>query len=600
MKKFVLPLFVVLLVVGILGSVWAVSAIFFGAETKSETTSSIPKDDPDSPLISTTIVISQVYGGGGTTSGTPAYNADYVELKNISASPQSLNGLTLMYGSDTGNLGGSSGTLFFNLPNTTLQPGQFYLIKMQPTAVGGEIPIAADANANLSMGVSSGKVAITSGLAPNTCGSTSNPCTLPNAQIIDLVSYGSASNAEGAAAVPTLDNTKGAVRKENGCKDSDNNLADFDVIAPPIPRNTSSPVVTCAVGGNLQAALSANPTTVTPGSSTLINVTVIPATSPASTNISVTANLLSLAGLEIQELFDNGTNGDVTAGDNVYSFSITIPAGEDGGLRSISATASDAQDRSVNMTLNITINAPPPDDNPLIFGNPSGATSSVSNENNYLMIKPQYTLSYNRSRATANWVGWRIASIWLGSTSRQDDFRPDTTLPSGWYQVSGSDYSGSGYDRGHMCPSGDRTNTVSDNSATFLMTNMIPQLPANNQGPWAQFEEYSRDIVRQGNEVYVFSGVHGNIGTIAGGRVVVPATTWKVILVLPNGSNDLERVRRDTRAFGLVIPNQGSIVTTWRTYRKTVREVEELTGHDFFSLVPKAIQEVIERRADRL
>jgi hypothetical protein len=92
-------------------------------------------------------------------------------------------------------------------------------------------------------------------------------------------------------------------------------------------------------------------------------------------------------------LFDNGTNGDVTAGDNVYSFAITIPAGEDGGLRSISATASDAQDRSVNMTLNITINAPPPDDNPLIFGNPSGATSSISNENNYLMINPKARVS---------------------------------------------------------------------------------------------------------------------------------------------------------------------------------------------------------------
>jgi DNA/RNA endonuclease G (NUC1) len=599
MKKFVLPLFVVLLVVGILGSVWAVSAIFFGAETKSEITSSIPKDDPDSPLISTTIVIGQVYGGGGGSSALAAYNADYVELKNISAAPQSLNGLTLMYASATGNFGSQTFNVF-PLPNTTLQPGQYFLIKMASGTGGPNIPIAADATAAFSMSATEGKVALTNGLVANDCGTTSNPCPLPSSQIIDLVAFGPASNAEGTAPVPTLDNTKGAVRKENGCKDTDNNLADFDVIAPPIPRNTSSPVVTCAVGGNLQAALSANPTIVTPGSSTLITVTVIPATSPASTNISVTANLLSLAGLEIQELFDNGTNGDVTAGDNVYSFAITIPAGEDGGLRSISATASDAQDRSVNMTLNITINAPPPDDNPLIFGNPSGATSSVSNENNYLMIKPQYTLSYNRSRATPNWVGWRIASIWLGDSGRNDSFRPDTTLPSGWYQVTGSDYSGSGYDRGHMCPSGDRTNTVTDNEATFLMTNMIPQLPANNQGPWAQFEEYSREIVRQGNEVYVFSGVHGNIGTVAGGKVVVPATTWKVILVLPNGSNDLERVRRDTRAFGLIVPNQGSIDPSWRTYRKTVREVEELTGYDFFSLVPKAIQEVIERRVDRL
>jgi DNA/RNA endonuclease G (NUC1) len=598
MKKVLLPLFAVLLTVGVLGSVWAVSAIFFGAKTESESQSTIRQDDPESPMISTTIVISQVYGGGGGTSASAAYNADYVELKNISAAPQSLNGLSLLYASATGNFGNNNNVV--NLPDFTLQPGQFYLVRMTPGSGSPDVPVTPDFTGGLNMSATSGKVALTVGFEINECGSTENPCPLPNSKIIDLVSFGSANNAEGAAAVPALDNTKGAVRKDNGCKDTDNNLADFDVIAPPIPRNTSSPVVTCDTSGSLQAALSANPISITPGNSTLITVTVIPASNPPSTNISVTANLLSLAGAELQQLFDDGTNGDVTAGDNVYSFSITIPAGEDGGLRSITATATDAQDRTVNMSLNLSINAPPPDDNPLILGNPSGATANVANENNYLMIKPQYTLSYNRSRATANWVAWRIASVWLGSTSRQDDFRADTTLPSGWYQVAGSDYSGSGYDRGHMCPSGDRTNTVSDNSATFLMTNMIPQLPANNQGPWAQFEEYSRDVVRQGNEVYVFSGVHGNIGTIAGGKVVVPATTWKVILVLPNGSNDLERVRRDTRAFGLIVPNQGSIDPSWRTYRKTVREVEELTGYDFFSLVPKAIQEVIERRVDRL
>jgi DNA/RNA endonuclease G (NUC1) len=591
MKKFLLPLFVVLFAIGVLGSVWAVSAFFLGSQSEIST------DDPESPMISTTIVISQVYGGGGGTSSSAAYNADYVELKNISTSPQSLNGLALMYGSSTGNLGNNNNIV--NLPNTEIQPGQYYLVRMTPGTGAPDIPVAADFTGGLNMSATAGKVALTNGLVVNECGSTDNPCPLPNPKIIDLVSFGSANNAEGNAAVPTLDNTKGAVRKEEGCKDSDNNLADFNVVSPPIPRNTSSPVVTCDASSNLQAALSANPVSITPGNSTLITVTVVPASNPPSTNVSVSANLLAIAGAEFQELFDDGTNGDVTAGDNIYSFSITIPEGEDGGPRAITATVTDAQERAVNLSLTITINAPPPDDNPLVLGNPSGATGDVANENNYLMVKPQYTLSYNRAKATPNWVAWRIASVWLGTTPRQDNFRADTTLPSGWYQVGSSDYSGSGYDRGHMCPSGDRTNTVTDNSATFLMTNMIPQLPANNQGPWANFEEYSRDIVRQGNEVYVVSGVHGNIGTIASGKIVVPAVTWKVILVLPNGTNDLERVRRDTRAFGLIVPNQGSVVTTWRTYRKTVREVEELTGYDFFNLVPKAIQEVIERRVDR-
>lgn len=598
MKKFLLPLFVVLFAVGVLISVLAVSAIFFGPSAKNEKAESV-KDDPDSPQISTTIVISQVYGGGGGTSASAAYNSDYVELKNISNSPQSLNGLTLMYGSSTNNFGSFAGN-DFNLPDVILQPGQYYLIKMPSSTGGGVLPVLPDAQASLAMSATSGKVALVSGLPLNSCGATDNLCPLPNPQIIDLVSYGTANNAEGNAATPALDNTKGIVRKESGCKDSDNNLADFDVVTPPIPRNTSSAAVTCNTSANLQAALSANPTTVTPGNSVLITVTVVPASDPPSTNIAVSANLLSISGAENQTLFNDGTNGDVTAGDNIYSFSATIPPGESGGSRTITAVAADGQSRAVNMSVSITISAASAEDDPLILGNPSGATSDVANENNYLMVKPQYTLSYNRSRATANWVAWRIASTWIGSAGRNDSFRPDTTLPAGWYRVDDTDYSGSGYDRGHMCPSGDRTNTVTDNEATFLMTNMIPQLPANNQGPWAQFENYSREIVGQGNEVYVFAGVVGNIGTIAGGKIVVPATTWKVILVLPVGSGDLERVRRDTRAFGIVIPNQGSIVTNWRNYRKTVREIEELTGYDFFSKVPKAIQEVIERRVDRL
>jgi endonuclease G len=71
-------------------------------------------------------------------------------------------------------------------------------------------------------------------------------------------------------------------------------------------------------------------------------------------------------------------------------------------------------------------------------------------------------------------VSWHLSSSWLGSAARQNDFRADTTLPSGWYQVQATDYSGSGFDRGHMCPSADRTITVTDNSATSWMTNGLP------------------------------------------------------------------------------------------------------------------------------
>jgi endonuclease G len=150
-----------------------------------------------------------------------------------------------------------------------------------------------------------------------------------------------------------------------------------------------------------------------------------------------------------------------------------------------------------------------------------------------------------------------------------------------------------------MCPSGDRTRSIPDNSATFLMTNFVPQLSANNQGPWNDFENYCRSLANSGNEVYIISGPKGNIGTIAQGHVVVPQSTWKVVLILPNGSNDLQRVNKATRAFGIIVPNQPPIASAeWRPYRVTVDAVENLTGYNFFNLVPKITQELIERRRD--
>jgi endonuclease G len=186
----------------------------------------------------------------------------------------------------------------------------------------------------------------------------------------------------------------------------------------------------------------------------------------------------------------------------------------------------------------------------------------------------------------------------LGSTPRQDDFRADTTLPAGWYQVQATDFSGSGFDRGHMCPSGDRTISVSANSATFLMTNMIPQLPANNQGVWANLESYCRTLVSQGNELYIVSGGQGLQYFLANGHVAVPAQTWKVIIVLTNGSNDVGRVTTSTRTIAVVMPNSGSIGSDWRAYRVSVDQVEAITGFDFFSSVSPSIQNVIEATVD--
>ena len=234
----------------------------------------------------------------------------------------------------------------------------------------------------------------------------------------------------------------------------------------------------------------------------------------------------------------------------------------------------------------------------LTMGNPSNAITNVTQPNNYLMEKPQYAMSYSRDNGGPTWVSWHLDTSWLGSTPRQDDFRADTTLPTGWYRVQATDYSGSGFDRGHMCPSADRTVSITANSATFLMTNMIPQLPANNQGVWANLESYSRTLVSQGNELYIISGGQGLQYFIANGHVAVPAQTWKVIIVLPVGSNDVSRVTTSTRTIAVVMPNSGTIGSDWRAYRVSVDQVEAITGFDFFSNVSSGIQAVIEGRVD--
>jgi endonuclease G, mitochondrial len=242
---------------------------------------------------------------------------------------------------------------------------------------------------------------------------------------------------------------------------------------------------------------------------------------------------------------------------------------------------------------------PPPSSNVhLTMGNPSAAVTNVNSPANYLMEKSTYCLSYHRDDRRPNWVSWHLATSWIGSTPRQDDFRADTTLPAGWYRVQAGDYSGSGYDRGHMCPSGDRTKTVADNSSTFLMTNMIPQAPTNNQVTWASLETYCRTLASQGNELYIISGGHGTSGFIGSGMVALPTTTWKVIMVLPSGSNDVSRVTSSTRLIAVSMPNNNSVSSDWRVYRVSVNDIEALTGYDFFSNVPTSIQSTIESTVD--
>jgi endonuclease G, mitochondrial len=244
-------------------------------------------------------------------------------------------------------------------------------------------------------------------------------------------------------------------------------------------------------------------------------------------------------------------------------------------------------------------------DEALALGNPSGAVSNTSNEDNFLMVKSTYTLSYNKNKNTANWVSWHLSSAWKGDAARQNDFRPDPSLPQNWYEVTQRDYTDSGFDRGHLCPSDDRDATIEDNQETFFMTNMVPQAPDHNRGIWKNLEEYERTLLGQGNELYVIAGVLGKGGEGEKGfattigrnnNIVVPVSLWKIIVVLPIGENDVSRINTSTKIIAVNIPNKNSVgIDKWSFYTTTIKKLEALTGYDFLSNVPRDIQEVIER-----
>jgi endonuclease G len=230
-------------------------------------------------------------------------------------------------------------------------------------------------------------------------------------------------------------------------------------------------------------------------------------------------------------------------------------------------------------------------------GNPSKAQTS-GDLTNLLRIRPQFAISYNRDLGGANWVAWHLQRSHLGRTGRTDAFAPDLTLPSE-LRIRQTEYAGSGFERGHQCPSGDRTRSVPDNEATFVMSNMLPQTDGLNGGPWARLEEYCRDRVKAGNELYIVCGGHGTRGRIAGGRVNIPFHCWKVILELPAGSNDPNRINTNTRVFAVDMPNQQEVKgDRWQKFIVTVDMVEAATNLDFFSALPTALQDVLEQKLD--
>ncbi len=192
--------------------------------------------------------ISQVYGGGGATTGTPSYQQDYVEIFNSGAATVNVGGWAIVYGSSTGtwnNAGGSSYTSSFVFPaGTTIKPCGYLLVAFKwsgSTYTGTDLTTVVTPDFNVtgaggvipfSMSGTKGKVMLST-----TCPANAVACGSEGVTVVDKVAYGSGATCFETAAAAALTTTTAAVRNGGGMTDNDNNSTDFAAVTNPVPHS---------------------------------------------------------------------------------------------------------------------------------------------------------------------------------------------------------------------------------------------------------------------------------------------------------------------------------------------------------------------------
>lgn len=193
-----------------------------------------------------------------------------------------------------------------------------------------------------------------------------------------------------------------------------------------------------------------------------------------------------------------------------------------------------------------------------------------------------YTLSYSEENEQAYWVYYELTPQLInGTQSRTDDFRADPMVSTG--SASLADYSGSGYDRGHLCPAADMTLTKTSMSETFYLSNMSPQLAGFNRGIWSSLEDQVRKWALEYSKLYIATGpiFKDNIASIGANKVTVPGYFYKVLY---DGKS---------RMIGFILPNASSSKSLVQFTIK-VDEIEQKTGIDFFSGLDDKLENQLE------
>lgn len=205
-----------------------------------------------------------------------------------------------------------------------------------------------------------------------------------------------------------------------------------------------------------------------------------------------------------------------------------------------------------------------------------------------LLKRVGYTVSYNSVLKLPNWVAWHLTVAHISGISKRDGikFHEDEEVPQP--RATDADYRRSGYDRGHMCPSGDNKWSCLAQAQSFLLTNVCPQDHQLNAGDWNEMESQCRRWAKRYGDIYIVAGpilFKGRHKTIGQNKVTIPEAFFKVVLCM----------KGYPKAIGFIYRNQPGNRPKG-DYVNSVDQVERLTGIDFFSSLPDAVEREVEAR----
>lgn len=198
-----------------------------------------------------------------------------------------------------------------------------------------------------------------------------------------------------------------------------------------------------------------------------------------------------------------------------------------------------------------------------------------------------FALEYAEPYEQARWVLHRVLGK-TGKAKRADRFQPDPLVSTG--SALPSDYTRTGYDRGHMAPAGDFKHDQEATNQTFFMSNMSPQDHALNIGIWNDLEDQVRRWAKKRGSLVVVTGPVLKPGLPTIGRstkVAVPERYFKIVY---------DPARQQAIAF--LIENRNYLDTDLRSLSVSIDAVEKATGIDFFAALPDSTEQAVERQTE--